>query len=151
LANEIPHRLKFYFCLHFQGEPSDCSEEQVESSLKRVATFRVGSQMQDVHNHAASMIDDAEMNNGNLAVEAVLCSDQKEHIGNSCAVVAESNIQVPPLQSEIGDCNDKSITLDDEVCEFPSWYILLLYTALASGELHLSYFTILNLKNLQLC
>ncbi|XP_059443236.1 uncharacterized protein LOC132175344 isoform X3 [Corylus avellana] len=98
-----------------KGEPSDCSEEQVESSLKRVATFRVGRQMQDVHNLAASMIDDAEMNNGNLAVEAVLCLDQKDHIGNSCAVVAEPNIQEPPLQSQIGDCNDTSITLEDEV------------------------------------
>lgn len=118
MVNEIPYGLKFNFCLYFQGEPSDCSEEQVESSLKRVATFRVSRQMQDVHNHAASMIDDAGMNNGNLAVEAVLFSDQKDHIGNSSAVVVELNMQESPLQSQIVDCNDKSITLEDEVCKF---------------------------------
>lgn len=116
MVNEIHRGLKFYFCLYFQGEPSDCSEEQVESSLKRVATFRVSRQMQDVDNHAASMIDEAEMNNGNLAVEAVLCSDHRDHNGNSSAVVAEPNMQEPPVQSQIADYNDKSFTLEDEVC-----------------------------------
>uniref|UniRef100_A0A2N9EKN5 PHD-type domain-containing protein n=1 Tax=Fagus sylvatica TaxID=28930 RepID=A0A2N9EKN5_FAGSY len=96
-------------------EPSDCSEEQAESSLKKVSTFRVGGQMQDVNIHAESVKADTEMNNENPVVESASCSDQKDHAGNSSWLVEEPHIWKPPLQSQLAGYNDKSITLEDEV------------------------------------
>ncbi|KAK9984956.1 hypothetical protein SO802_034481 [Lithocarpus litseifolius] len=47
-----------------KGEPSDRSEEQAKSSLKKVTTFRVGGQLQGVNIHVGSVKDDTEMNSG---------------------------------------------------------------------------------------
>ncbi|XP_075640188.1 ASI1-immunoprecipitated protein 2-like [Castanea sativa] len=98
-----------------KGEPSDCSEEQTESSLKKVTTFRVGGQMQDVHIHAGSVKDDSEMNSGNPVIEAGSCSDQKVQVGNSRALIEEPQKWEHPSQSQLAGYNDKSITLEYEV------------------------------------
>ena len=49
----------------------------MESSLKKVTTFRVGGQLQDVNIHAGSVKDDTEMNSGNPVIKVGSCSDQK--------------------------------------------------------------------------
>lgn len=89
----------------------------MESSLKEVATFRISGQMQDVDNHAESMIDGSAMNDRNPAVKVVLCSDLKDHVEKSSAVAEEPNIQEPPFQSQLVDYNDNSLIFQDEVCD----------------------------------
>ena len=126
IFHNIPQDLKF-ICDYFQEEPSDCSEEQAESSLKKVSTFRVGGQMQDVNIHAESVKADTEMNNENPVVESASCSDQKDHAGNSSWLVEEPHIWKPPLQSQLAGYNDKSITLEDEVCNIS---FLVYFTAI---------------------
>ncbi|KAG2676616.1 hypothetical protein I3760_12G061100 [Carya illinoinensis] len=98
-----------------KGELSDHPEEHVESSLKEVATFRISGQMQDVDNHAESMIDGSAMNDRNAVVKVVLCSDLKDHVEKSSAVAEEPNIQERPFQSQLVDYNHSSLTLEDEV------------------------------------
>ena len=105
-------------CVYFQGKPSDCFEEQAESSLKKLTTFRVGGQLQDVNIHAGSVKDDTEMNCGNPVIKAGSCSDQKVEVGNSSELVREPHKWKHPSQSQLAGYNDKSITLEYEVCNF---------------------------------
>ncbi|KAK9983451.1 hypothetical protein SO802_032976 [Lithocarpus litseifolius] len=101
-----------------KGEPYDCSETQAESSLKKVTTFRVSGQLQDVNIHAGSVKDDTEMNSGNPVIEAGSGSDQKVQVGNSSVLVEGPHKWKHPSQSQLAGYNDKSITLEYEVCNF---------------------------------
>lgn len=74
--------------------------------------------MQDVNIHARSMKDDSEMNSGNPVIEAGSCSDQKVQVKNSSASVEEPQKWEHPSQSQLAGYNDKSITLEYEVCNF---------------------------------
>lgn len=112
--------MKFNLCTNLQGEPSNHPEELEESSLIEVATFRLSGRMQDVDNHAESMIDGSAMNNINPVVKAVLCSDLKNRIEKSSSVAEVPSIQEPPLQSQLVDYNDNSLTLEVEVCNISS-------------------------------
>ncbi|XP_040989592.1 uncharacterized protein LOC121237085 isoform X2 [Juglans microcarpa x Juglans regia] len=113
---EISSLRDFYASANLiKGELSDHPEEHVESSLKEVATFRISGQMQDVDSHAESMINGSAMNDRNPAVKVVLCSDLKDHVEKSSAVAEEPNIQEPPLQSQLVDYNDNSLTFQDKV------------------------------------
>ena len=83
-----------------------------------MTTFRVGGQLQDVNIHARSVKDDTEMNSGNPIIEAGSCSDQKVQVGNSSVLVEEPQKWEHPSQSQLAGYNDKSITLEYEVCNF---------------------------------
>ncbi|KAK7825497.1 lysine-specific demethylase lid [Quercus suber] len=93
------HKRFLWRCQLAEGEPSDCSEEQAESSLKKVTTFRVGGQLQDVNIHAGSVKDDTEM--------------------NMCWLRNPINGSILNSQSQLAGYNDKSITLEYEmrVCD----------------------------------
>ena len=71
----------------------------MESSLKKVTTFRVGGQLQDVNIHAGSVKDDTEMNKGNPVIEVGSCSNQNVQIRNSSELVEEPHKRKHPSQS----------------------------------------------------
>ena len=58
------------------------------------------------------------MNSGNPIIEARSCSDQKVQVGNSSVLVEEPQKWEHPSQSQLAGYNDKSITLEYEVCNF---------------------------------
>lgn len=104
----------------FQGEPSECSDEQVESSLKKGPTFGIGGQT-----HDTEFVKPAnEMNDGDLSAEAAKCSVEMEPFGKSNMVVEELNKQKPSLQLQPVDCGSGSDIVEDEVRNFDneSWF-----------------------------
>lgn len=139
--------MKFNLCTNLQGEPSNHPEEFEESSLIEVATFRLSGRMQDVDNLAESMIDGSAMNDRNPVVKAVLCSDLKNHVEKSSSVADVPSIQEPPLQSQLVDYNDNSLTMEVEVCNisFVVYFMVMHCSGFERTAFFLPYCILMNL------
>ena len=119
-------------CFYFQGEPSECSGDQVESSLTRVATSSFGGQMPGIANFARSVKSDIDLDNGHQETEAAHFADKKEHSEKSSALLeTSSSTQKRPLQSQLIDDNVESDVLEYEVSFLSSQFILPRYLFIA--------------------
>lgn len=105
-------------CFYFQGEPSECSGEQVESSLARALTSSFGGQIPGIANCARSVKSDINLDYRHLETEAVRFSDNKEHSEKSSALLEPSSTQKCPFQSKLIDDNVESNVLEYEVSIF---------------------------------
>lgn len=101
-----------------KGEPSKCTEEQLESSLISFTTLRVCGQIKTVHNYAECINSDTELNDRIPAVEE-RCQDQERNFETSVAKVEEPNIGEPPLRSQLVDnCNESDgAEFEVKVCD----------------------------------
>lgn len=97
-----------------KGEHSECSTEQVESSLARVENFTICCQ-QDAHDSAESGKIQMEIVNGRSTAETVNRLDQNEYFEKSCASLDIPNLQNLPLQSQADGCIDGSENVENEV------------------------------------
>ncbi|KAL6327202.1 hypothetical protein AAG906_015241 [Vitis piasezkii] len=92
------------------GEPSECSRKQVESSSVRVAmaTCSFGGQMPGIPNRARSVKSDIDLDDGHQATEAVQFSDKKEHSEKSSALLEISSAQkrLEELLATYTKCSD---------------------------------------------
>ena len=90
---------------NFQGESSECSEEQVQSSFARQDALQVGSQIGDEHNSAESTQVDTRIN-GREQTAGV----------KSTTVVKEVNMEENTIGSGPAACSDGSDSTEYEVC-----------------------------------
>ncbi|KAF9685524.1 hypothetical protein SADUNF_Sadunf03G0063500 [Salix dunnii] len=85
-------------------EPSECSEEKIESPLMKAATFWVDAQINDVENHAEPVKYETGRKDEEAAVAK--CSDQKEE---------EPAKWQPTLKAQPMDLDDELDHMQDEV------------------------------------
>ena len=97
--------MKLKFNLNFQGEHSECSEEQVQSSFARADALQVGSQIGDKHNSSESMQVDTGIDGREQTAEV-----------KSTTVVKEVNMEETTIESRPATCSDGSDSTEYEVC-----------------------------------
>ncbi|KAF8379092.1 hypothetical protein HHK36_028521 [Tetracentron sinense] len=129
-------------CSHLLGEPSECSNEHVESSLaKVVASNSYGGQKSAAHecanilpkleNSKASIARNSssrdskkiypcleaetDMDGGDPPSESVKCSNRNEQLEKYSVSLEVSSMQEPPLQSQHVDESDTSDIVEDDV------------------------------------
>ena len=107
----------------------------MESSLKKVTTFRVGGQLQDVNIHAESVKDDTEMNNGNPELKLDHVQIKRSRLG-----ILVSWLRNPINGSILRNPSLLAIMINQlhwsmKYVIFPSWYSLQLYTVMALSGL----------------
>ncbi|CAK7356160.1 unnamed protein product [Dovyalis caffra] len=88
-----------------KGEPSECSEEQVESPLMRAAAFWVDAQLHDLESHAESVKSEIGRKDGEAAVAKR--SHEKE--------------EEPATQAQPVDHDDELDHMEDEVINANAW------------------------------